>query len=60
MAFDPLGVEAAAKAFAPMVDAVTASIDGAVDRLGTTVITFGPITIPEFKITVTMPPSGGT
>jgi hypothetical protein len=60
MAFDPLGAEAAVKAFAPMVDAITASIDGAVDRIGATEITIGPITIPAFTIVVKMPPSGGT
>ena len=56
MAFDPLGAEAAVKALAPMIDAITASLDGAVDRLGGATITIGPITIPEFTIQVSAPP----
>ena len=51
MAFDPLDLAA----LAPMVDAITASINGAVDQLGAATITIGPIIIPAFTIKVTTP-----
>jgi hypothetical protein len=54
---DIIGSEAAVKALAPMVDAITNSINGAVDRLESTVITIGPITIPAFTIRVGEPGS---
>ena len=57
MAFDPLGAEAAVKAAKPLVDEITASIEGAIDRIGATTITIGPITIPKFTITIDMPES---
>ena len=57
MAFDPLGAEAAVKALEPVAQTLAAAIEGAIDRLGATVITIGPITIPEFKITIEMPTS---
>jgi hypothetical protein len=55
MAFDPLGAEAAVKALQPMVNEIGAIVEGALDRVGATVITIGPITIPEFKIQVQIP-----
>ncbi len=64
MAFDPLGAEAAVKAARPLVDHIVGAIEGGVsviegcvDRLGATVITIGPITIPAFKIAIEMPSS---
>ena len=53
MAFDPLDLAA----LAPMVDAITASINGAVDQLGSATITIGPINIPAFTIKLTTPNS---
>lgn len=54
---DVFNVEAAVKALKPMVNEITASIEGALDRVGATVITVGPITIPAFKIEIEMPSS---
>lgn len=55
MPFDPLGAEAAVKALKPLVDEIGNIVEGAIDRVGATTITIGPITIPEFKIQVEMP-----
>ena len=55
MAFDPLGAEAAVKAAGPLVSQITTAIEGAIDRVGATTITIGPITIPQFTIRVEMP-----
>jgi hypothetical protein len=63
MAFDPLGADAAVKSLQPIVDSLTnelgAIVEGAIDRVGATVITIGPITIPAFTIQVQMPSSAG-
>lgn len=54
---DLLGAEAAVKAAKPIVDEIVNALEGAIDRIGATVITIGPITIPQFTITVDMPTS---
>ena len=55
MSFDPLGAEAAVKAALPLVNELTSAIEGAIDRVGATTVTIGPITIPAFTIKVEMP-----
>ena len=55
MAWDPLNAEAAVKAAQPMVDEITGAISQALDRVGQTTVTVGPITIPAFTIKIDMP-----